>query len=117
MDNLDPNTNTRCVPKIIVEMAYDAVANFTRCGGSSNIFYYGYDATKELCYNRLGVTISKEIYFAVWDTLQLFGSSGSELTIRAPFTDEPMFTKVSVHAMTPEKTKTIVVKIEDSKED
>lgn len=117
MDILDPNVDSRCVPAIIVEMAYDAVANFTRCGGTSNIFYYGYDATKELCYNRLGVTISKEIYFAVLDTLQLFGSSGDTLTIRSPFTEEPTFTKVSAYAMTPEEAKTIVIKIEDSKED
>ena len=117
MDILDPNVDSRCVPAIIVEMAYDAVANFTRCGGTSNIFYYGYDATKELCYNRRGVTISKEIYFAVWDALQLFGSSGDKLEIREPFTDEPIFTKVSVYAITPEKSKIIVVKIEDSKED
>lgn len=38
MDILDPNVDSRCVPAIIVEMAYDAVANFTRCGGTSNIF-------------------------------------------------------------------------------
>lgn len=117
MDTLDPNTNIRCVPAIFVEMAYDAVANFTRCGGTSNIFYYKYDSTKELCYNRLGVTISKKIYLAVWDTLQLFGSSGSELTIREPFTDEPTFIKVSAYAITPEEAKTIMIKIEDSKED
>lgn len=117
MDILDPNTNTRCVPAIVAEMAYDAVANFTRCGGTSNIFYYGYDAVKELCYNRLGVAISKQIYFAVLNALRLFGSSGSKLTIRKPFTDEPTFTKVSAYAMTPEEAKTIVIKIEDSKED
>lgn len=117
MDILDPNTNTRCVPAIVVEMAYDAVANFTRCGGTSNIFYYRYDSTKELCYNRLGVTISKTIYLAVWNTLQLLGSSGSELTIREPFNDEPTFIKVSAYAITPEEAKTIMIKIEDSKED
>ena len=117
MDILDPNVNSRCVSAIIVETAYDAVANFTRCGGTSNIFYYGYDATKELCYNRLGVTISKQTYFAVLNALRLFGSSGSELTIREPFTDEPTFTKVSAYAMTPEEVKTIVIKIEGSKED
>lgn len=114
---LDPNTNTRCVPAIVAEMAYDAVANFTRCGGTSNIFYYGYDATKELCYNRLGVTISKTIYLAVWNTLQLFGSSGSELTIREPFNDEPTFTKVIAYVITPEKAKMIMIKIEDAKEE
>lgn len=111
MDVLDPNVDSRCVSAIIVETAYDAAANFTRCGGTSNIFYYGYDATKELCYNRLGVTISKQIYFAVLNTLRLFGSSGSELTIREPFT------KISAYAMAPEEAKTIVIKIEDSKED
>ena len=117
MEILDPNVNSRCVSAIIVETAYDAVANFTRCGGTSNIFYYGYDATKELCYNRLGVTISKQIYSAVLNALRLFGSSGSELTIREPFPDEPIFTKVIVYAITPEKSKIIMVKIEDSKED
>lgn len=117
MDILDPNISSRCVSAIIVETAYDAVANFTRCGGTSNIFYYGYDATKELCYNRLGITISKQIYFAVLNALQLFGSSGSKLTIRKPFPDEPIFTKAIVYAITPEKSKIIMVKIEDSKED
>lgn len=117
MDILDLDVNSRCVSAIIVETAYDAVANFTRCGGTSNIFYYGYDATKELCYNRLGVTISKQIYFTVLKALRLFGSSGSELTIREPFNDEPTFTKVSAYAMMPEEVKTIVIKIEDSKED
>lgn len=117
MDILDPNVNSRCVSAIIVETAYDAVANFTRCGGTSNIFYYGYDATKELCYNRLGVTISKQIYFTVLNALRLFGSSGSELTIREPFNDEPTFTKVVAYAITPEKAKMIMIKIEDAKEE
>ena len=117
MDILDPNVNSRCVSAIIVETAYDAVANFTRCGGTSNIFYYGYDATKELCYNRLGVTISKQIYFAVLNALRLFGSSGSALTIREPFNDEPTFTKVIAYAITTEKAKMIMIKIEDAKED
>ena len=117
MDILDTNVDSRCVSAIIAETAYDAIANFTRCGGTSNIFYYGYEATKELCYNRLGVTISKQIYFAVLNALRLFGSSGSKLTIREPFTDEPTFTKVSAYSMTPEEAKTIVIKIEDSKGD
>ena len=117
MDILDLDANSRCVSAIIVETAYDAVANFNRCGGTSNIFYYGYDATKELCYNRLGVTISKQIYFTVLKALRLFGSSGSELTIREPFNDEPTFTKVIAYAMMPEEAKTIVIKIEDSKEE
>ena len=117
MDILDPNVNSRCVSAIIVETAYDAVANFIRCGGTSNIFYYGYDATKELCYNRLGVTISKQIYFTVLKALRLFGSSGSALTIREPFTDEPTFIKVSAYAITPEEAKTIMIKIEDAKEE
>lgn len=117
MDILDPNINTRVAPSMIVETAYDAIANFNRRGGMSNIFYYGYDAVKELCYNRLGVTISKPVYLAVWKTLRLFGDSGDLLTIRVPFIDEPTFNKIRVYAISQEEVQFILVKIEDSKED
>lgn len=117
MDILESNVDNRCASAIIIETAYDAIANFNRCGGTSNIFYYGYDAVKELCHNRLGVTISKPVYLAVWKTLRLFGSSGDLLTIRVPFTDEPTFNKIRVYAISQEEVQLIIVKIEDSKED
>ena len=117
MDILDPNVSTRCASSVIVETAYDAIAHYTRCGGTSNIFYYGYEAFKELLYNRLGVTISKLVYLSVWKTLRLFGASGDAMSIRKPIVEEPTFYNVKVYAMNPEGTELIVVKIEDSKED
>lgn len=117
MDILDPNVGTRCASSIIIETAYDAIANYTRCGGTANIFYYGYEALKELLYNRLGVGISKPAYFSVWDALRLFGASGDALKIRVPLSEEPTFYKVNVYAMKPEEGRLIVVKIEEPKED
>lgn len=118
MDILDSNVSIRCASSIIIETAYDAIANYTRCGGASNIFYYDYEALKELLDNRLGATISKPAYFSVWDTLRrLFGASGDALKIRVPLSEEPTFYKIKVYAMKPEEDQTIVVKIEDSKED
>lgn len=117
MDILDPNVSTKCVSSILVETVYDAIAHYTRCGATSNIFYYGYDALKELLDNRLGVSISKPAYFSVWDALRLFGASGDAMSIRKPIVEEPTFYNVKVYAMNPEGTELIVVKIEDSKED
>lgn len=117
MDILDPNISTNCASSILVETAYDAIAKYTRCGGTSNIFCYGYDALKELLYNRLGVTISNPVYLSVWKTLRLFGASGDAMTIRKPFIEEPMFVKVTVYAMRPEEAQLIAVKIEESKEE
>lgn len=117
MDILDPNISARCASSILVETAYDAIANYIRCGGTSNVFYYGYEALKELLYNRLGVTISKLVYLSVWKTLRLFGASGDALKIRVPLSEEPAFFNIKVYAMNPEEDKTIVVKIEESKEE
>ena len=118
MDILDPNVSTRCASSIIIETAYDAIANYTRCGGTTDIFYYGYESLKELLYNRLGVGISKPAYLSVWNTLhRLFGASGDALPIRKPLTEEPTFLKVKVYAMNPEETELIVVKIEEPKEE
>ena len=43
----DPDVNSKRVSAILDAIAYDAVANFTRCGGMPNIFYYRYDATRK----------------------------------------------------------------------
>lgn len=116
----DPDVNSKRVSAILDAIVYDAVANFTRCGGTSNIFYYGYDTTRKACSDRLNVIIFRPIYFAVWKALLLFGSERGVLKKRVPVTEESTFINVSLYTMepmNPEGTELIVVKIEEPKED